>query len=101
MDEIIIFNPLSKENIGGIVKLQLSQLAQRLKDQQDLELELTRRALDFLVDEGYDPQLGARPLKRAVQKYVLNPLSMKLLAGEIIPGSTVRIDYNGKELVFA
>ena len=94
VDETIIFNPLSKEHIGGIVKLQLREVAKRLRE-RGITLELSTRAVEFLVDEGYDPQFGARPLKRAIQRHLLNPLSVKLLSGEIADEQKIKVDFDG------
>ncbi len=99
VDEIIIFNPLSRENIMDIVKLQLHEVVSRLKE-RGMSLELTKRALDFLVQEGYDPQFGARPLKRAIQKHLLNPLSVQLLSGEAVPEHKLKVDSDGKKIIF-
>ncbi len=99
VDETIIFNPLSKEHIGGIVKLQLREVAKRLRE-RGITLELSTRAVEFLVDEGYDPQFGARPLKRAIQRHLLNPLSVKLLSGEIADEQKIKVDFDGTGLKF-
>ncbi len=100
VDETIIFNPLTREHIGEIVKNQLVEVALRLKE-RGISLEITPKALNFLAEEGYDPQFGARPLKRAVQRLVLNPLSVELLAGNLSEGAEVKLDLKGKELVFS
>ena len=99
VDEIIIFNPLNKEMIKEISVLQLNEVAKRLKD-KGLHLELSKKALDHLVEVGFDPQFGARPLKRAIQKYVLNPLSVKLLEGSVQNEQKIKIDHDGKDFVF-
>jgi ATP-dependent Clp protease ATP-binding subunit ClpB len=99
VDEVIIFNPLSKEHIRDIIVLQLRQLAERLA-QRGIRLDLTKRALEFLMKEGYDPQFGARPLKRAIQRHILNPLSVKLLSGEIAEEREVKVDSDGEGIVF-
>jgi ATP-dependent Clp protease ATP-binding subunit ClpB len=91
VDEIIIFNPLSKENIKDIIRLQLELTGRRLKD-RGITLELKESAVDFLMEEGYDPQFGARPLKRAIQNHVLNPLSLKLLEGNVSEEVRVVVD---------
>ncbi|MDY6932850.1 MAG: ATP-dependent chaperone ClpB [Spirochaetota bacterium] len=101
VDEIIIFNPLTKDNIRNIVKLQLNLLAKSLKEQRGITLKLTERAIDYLVDIGYDPQFGARPLKRAIQKHLLNQLSVKLLSGDIMGEENIMIDSDKKSLVFS
>jgi ATP-dependent Clp protease ATP-binding subunit ClpB len=90
IDEIVIFKPLSREQIGAIVDIQLQQVRQRLK-QRDIELSLTTEAKEWIANRGYDPTFGARPLKRVIQKEILDPLAMKLLAGEIRDGETVVI----------
>ncbi len=100
VDEIIIFNPLTKENIRNIVKLQLAMLARRLKEQRNIAIEVTKRAVDFLVETGFDPQYGARPLKRAIQRHILNPMSVKLLGSEIAADASVKIDSDGKSVIF-
>ncbi len=99
VDEIIIFNPLSKENIKDIVKLQLNLTAKRLRE-RGITLELTKKAFDFLVDAGYDPAFGARPLKRAIQKHILNPLAMRLLEGDVSGDVTIKIDSDGESILF-
>jgi ATP-dependent Clp protease ATP-binding subunit ClpB len=99
VDEVIVFNPLTKEHIGEIVKLQIGRVARRLKE-RGVMLELTKKALEFLVNAGYDPQFGARPLNRAIQKHLLNPLSVKLLGGEAAGEIAVKVDSDGRGLVF-
>jgi ATP-dependent Clp protease ATP-binding subunit ClpB len=100
IDEIIIFNPLSKENITAIVKNQLYAVTQRLKE-RGISIEMTQKFLDFLVQEGYDPQFGARPLKRAIQTFILNPLSVKLLSGDYKDKKTIRFDVKNGEIVIS
>ena len=99
LDEIIIFNPLNVEMIKEIAVLQLNEVAKRLKE-KGLHLELSKKALEHLVEVGFDPQFGARPLKRAIQKYVLNPLSVKLLEGSVQNEQKIKIDFDGKGFVF-
>ncbi|MCU0843976.1 MAG: ATP-dependent chaperone ClpB [Spirochaetes bacterium] len=99
VDEVIIFNQLGREHIAEIVKLQLSMVAKRLLE-RGVRLELTKKALDFLTTTGFDPQFGARPLKRAIQRHLLNPLSVKLLGGDIAGETTIKIDSDGKSLAF-
>ncbi|OHD63249.1 MAG: ATP-dependent chaperone ClpB [Spirochaetes bacterium RBG_13_51_14] len=99
IDEVIIFNPLSRENIAEIVKLQLTEVALRLKE-RGISLELSKKALEFLVHEGFDPQFGARPLKRAIQKHLLNPLSVRLISGESLAEQKIRVDSDGKKIIF-
>ena len=92
VDEIIVFRALTKEQIADIVEIQLRELEQRLEAQK-IRLRLTDAARSFLAERGYDPVYGARPLKRAIQTYVMNPLSKKLLAGEFEAGETVEADH--------
>ncbi|MCL1864277.1 MAG: ATP-dependent chaperone ClpB [Spirochaetes bacterium] len=99
VDEIIVFNPLTMENIENIVKNQLADVALRLKE-KGMVLEITRSALEFLSKEGYDQAFGARPLKRAIQKYILNPLSIKILAGNFNE-SVIKVDIKKGEIVFS
>ena len=91
LDEIILFHRLGQDHMGPIVEIQVSRVQKLLKDRK-IELDLTDAAKRWLGRVGYDPVYGARPLKRAVQRYLQDPLAEKLLAGEIPDGSTVRID---------
>lgn len=99
IDEIVMFRPLMKQQIRDIVELQLRDLKQLLA-QKEITLEVTDNALDYLGEEGFDPQFGARPLKRVVQKEIVNQLSKKILAGEVEKRGTIRIDSFGDGLVF-
>jgi ATP-dependent Clp protease ATP-binding subunit ClpB len=100
IDEIVIFNSLGKEQIGGIAKNQIAILRKRMKD-IDLDLELTDGAMELIIDRGYDPVYGARPLKRAIQQLLENPLSDKILAGDFLPGYTIKVRSDNGELVFS
>ena len=100
IDEIIIFHNLLPDQIGAIVDIQMRHLATRLAD-QDIELTLQNGARRFLAEKGYDPVYGARPLKRAIQRYVENPLSMEILKGNIKAGEAIRAEADGDELVFS
>jgi ATP-dependent Clp protease ATP-binding subunit ClpB len=100
IDEVVEFHPLSKEQLADIVELQLRRLRERLA-QRGLGLELTDAAKEQLVEAGWDPTYGARPLKRAIQRLVENPLALRLLEGEFGEGDTVRVDVEDGELVFA
>ena len=91
VDDIVVFHPLGKEQIKSIAKIQLASLRARLAE-KGYKLTLTAAAMDKLADAGFDPVFGARPLKRAIQVQVENPLAHQLLAGELIPESTIRID---------
>jgi len=99
IDDIVVFHPLSKEDIRKIAKIQIDKLAKRLKE-RDIDLEITDAALDYLGNIGYDPVYGARPLKRAIQTELENPLSRAILNGEFKPGDTVVVDVKDGRLVF-
>jgi len=100
IDDIITFQPLGKDEIAKIVDIQMAILRKHL-DEKKITLELTSPARDALFQEGYDPAFGARPLKRAIQKLIADPLALKLLAGEIQPGDEIEADVNkAGEFVF-
>jgi ATP-dependent Clp protease ATP-binding subunit ClpB len=99
IDDIVMFTPLTKKNIKEIVRLQLESLKKMLLKQQ-ITLEATEEAIDYLAEKGYDPQFGARPVKRTIQKEVLNNMSKSLLSGEIKADSVVLLDAFGNALVF-
>ncbi|HWC71985.1 MAG TPA: AAA family ATPase, partial [Actinomycetota bacterium] len=99
IDEIVVFDPLGREEIGQIVDIQLRGLRRRL-DERGLTIELTDEARSYLANKGYEPAFGARPLKRLIQREIQDPLAMKLLAGEIRDGDTVTIDAGADGLVF-
>jgi ATP-dependent Clp protease ATP-binding subunit ClpB len=99
VDETVIFQSLAREQLRRIVDLHAAAL-QRMLAERSIGLELTDRARDLLAGEGYDPQFGARPLKRTLQRRVQNPLAMKLLQGEFKPGQTVVVDAERGEIVF-
>ncbi len=100
VDEMIIFNRLTQEETIKIVDIQVDTLIKRLSDRQ-ITLVLTDKAKMNLARQGYDPIYGARPLKRAVQKYLQDPIAMRLLQGELRDGQTVKVDEAGKDLVFS
>tara|TARA_R110000868_G_scaffold4211_15_gene26776 strand:+ start:12650 stop:15247 length:2598 start_codon:yes stop_codon:yes gene_type:complete len=99
IDDIIMFTPLSKKDIVKIVKLQLDQLKKMLA-KQNITIDATEETIKYLAEKGYDPQYGARPIKRVIQKEVLNTLSKELLSGKISTDSVVLIDSFNDELVF-
>ena len=99
IDEIVEFEALSREQLSEIVEHQLTRLRARLEERR-IELELTDAAKEALAEAGWDPTYGARPLKRAIQRLVENPLALRLLEGEFAEGETVRVDADGDELVF-
>jgi ATP-dependent Clp protease ATP-binding subunit ClpB len=91
IDDIIVFNTLARENLSQIVDIQLQRVAGLLRDRK-LSLEVTQAAKDKIIDEGFDPQFGARPMRRAIQRLVQDPLALKLLGGEFQEGETVVVD---------
>lgn len=99
IDETIMFLSLTKEQIGGVVRLQLSHVQEMLKG-QGFDLRWTDAAVEFLADKGYDPEFGARPVKRAIQRYVLNDLSKSLLAGKVNRDKVITVDCENNSLVF-
>jgi ATP-dependent Clp protease ATP-binding subunit ClpB len=99
IDEIIEFHPLSKDQLAEIVELQLVRIRDRLAA-RGISIELTDAAKEHLAEAGWDPTYGARPLKRALQRLVENPLALRLLEGEFEEGETVRVDVEDGELVF-
>ena len=99
IDEIITFTPLTKEQIADVVRLQMKKVTDMLEP-QGIRLECTPQAINYLAEEGYDPDYGARPVKRAIQQYVLNDLSKKLLADEVDRTKPIIIDEFGEGLVF-
>ena len=99
LDEIVFYKPLSRENITGIIDLQLAELQKRL-DQKQIVLTLTEAAKQYIIDNAYDPVYGARPLKRFIQSRVETMLGRKIIADEISPDSTVVLDSDGEKLIF-
>ncbi|WP_314396590.1 ATP-dependent chaperone ClpB [Leptotrichia shahii] len=99
IDDIIVFKALGKESIKNIVNLILDGINERLKEQY-IKVEFTDKALDFIVDEAYDPAYGARPLKRFVQKDIETNLSKMILGGEVPENSIVKVDSDGKDLIY-
>jgi ATP-dependent Clp protease ATP-binding subunit ClpB len=100
IDDICVFHPLGQAQIRAIVDIQLAQLRKRLLD-RNLELQLDDSALDRLSEAGYDPVYGARPLKRAIQQQVENPLAQAILGGKFLPGDRIQAHANGQGLEFA
>jgi ATP-dependent Clp protease ATP-binding subunit ClpB len=99
IDDVVIFHQLSRDQIGKIIDVQLERLRAMLAE-RNVILQLDDSAKELLMREGYDPSYGARPLKRAIQSHIQNPLAVKLLQGEIVPGQTVRVSANGDQLEF-
>ncbi len=99
VDEVVIFEPLARDQIAGITEIQLGRLRARLAE-RELSLELSREALDKLIAVGYDPVYGARPLKRAIQRWIENPLAQLILSGSFMPGTSVEATVENDEIVF-
>ncbi len=100
IDEVITFSRLTKDELRLIVSLSLNEVKKRLEE-RELTLEVTDLAKDWLAERGYDPQFGARPLRRLVQRAIQDPLAMKLLSGEFLPGQTVLVDVVAGQLTFS
>ncbi|CAI8836277.1 MULTISPECIES: ATP-dependent chaperone ClpB [unclassified Pseudomonas] len=99
IDEVVIFEPLARDQIAGITEIQLGRLRSRLAE-RELKLELSSEALDKLIAVGYDPVYGARPLKRAIQRWIENPLAQLILSGSFLPGTSVTATVVNDEIVF-
>ncbi len=99
IDDIIMFLPLTKDQIAQVVTLQMNRVAKMLEP-QGFTLKWTPEAIKWLANVGYDPEFGARPVKRAIQDYVLNDLSKKILAEQVLRDKPILIDANDKGLVF-
>ncbi|MBN3564746.1 ATP-dependent chaperone ClpB [Aliamphritea spongicola] len=99
IDEVVVFHSLGKEQVRGIAEIQLQRLRSRLAE-RELSLVLTSTAMDKLVDVGFEPVYGARPLKRAIQQWIENPLAQRLLAGDFSSGSEIAVDVEAGEFVF-
>ncbi len=99
VDEVVVFHPLAREQIRAIADIQIGYLRQRLED-RDMQIDVTLAALDKLGEAGFDPVYGARPLKRAIQQQIENPLAQQILAGQFGPGDLIRVDAEGAALTF-
>jgi len=99
VDEVILFHRLRRQDMGAIVRIQLGRLEKLLTDRK-IALELDEEAIQWLAAKGYDPAYGARPLKRVIQKELQDPLAEKILGGEILDGSTVRVTAGSDRLNF-
>ncbi len=100
IDEVVVFEPLAREQIAGIARIQLGRLRKRLAE-RELSLELSDEALDKLIAVGFDPVYGARPLKRAIQRWIENPLAQLILAGRFNPGAKIHAKVENDEIVFS
>jgi len=99
VDDIIMFKPLTKEEIKQIVRLQLNRVKKML-EKQNVDIEITEKAVEYIANEGFDPQFGARPIKRMIQKEVLNELAKAIIAGEVSSNDKITIDFDGEKIVF-
>ena len=100
IDDVITFHPLTKEHLKSIVDLLIREVERRLAE-RDIKIEVNEEAKAWLVQKGYDPVYGARPLRRAIQRYVENPISTKILQGEFKEGDTIAIGLEKDNLSFA
>jgi ATP-dependent Clp protease ATP-binding subunit ClpB len=99
IDEVVVFHPLGTDQIRRIAEIQLGYLRRRLAE-RDMDIELTTAALDRMGEAGFDPVYGARPLKRAIQNQIENPLAQQILRGDFEPGDLIRVDVAGDGLTF-
>jgi ATP-dependent Clp protease ATP-binding subunit ClpB len=99
LDEIIIFNSLDLANIKKIVDIQMRIVEERLKDKK-ITVKLASDAREFIADKGFSPEYGARPLKRTIQKLIIDPLSIKIIQGELKPNDVVKIDVRNRQINF-
>lgn len=100
VDESVVFHPLGKEHIKSIVDIQLQSLAKRMQE-SGYQLSLSNEALDYIANIGYDPVYGARPLKRAIQQNVENPLAKQILAGKVDISKPIRLIVSGEKIAIA
>ena len=99
VDDVVVFHPLARDQLRAIAQIQLQSLRDRLLE-RDMQLSITEAALLLLTEQGFDPVYGARPLKRAIQRGLENPLAQRLLDGTYVPGDTVQVDASHGEFVF-
>jgi ATP-dependent Clp protease ATP-binding subunit ClpB len=99
IDEIVVFHPLRKEHLAGIIDIQLRRVSKLLAD-KGFQLEVTEAAREYLAEVGYDPDFGARPLKRTIQRELQDPLALKILSGEFHEGQTIQVDRGPEGLIF-
>ena len=93
IDESVVFHPLDQEQIRGIAEIQIMYLNQRLAD-SELSIQVSKEVLNHIAEIAYDPVYGARPLKRAIQKWIENPLAQEVLKGEYVPGDRIAVELN-------
>jgi ATP-dependent Clp protease ATP-binding subunit ClpB len=100
IDEVVVFHPLAKNQVRDIADIQVKLLQKRL-DEMDLHLHMGGGVLDKISELGFDPVYGARPLKRAIQQWIENPLAQKVLGGSYTPGDAINVDVEDGEIVFS
>ena len=99
VDDTIVFKPLVKEDLTRIIDIEIALVSDRLKDQQ-ISLEVTQEAKDFLIEKGFDPVFGARPLKRTIQRFIEDPLASDIISKKFREGSVVKVSCKNEELIF-
>ena len=99
IDDIIVFRSLNKEHLYGIVELEIKEVVSRLKD-KNISIELSKEAVDLLIEKGFDPVFGARPLKRTIQRYLEDPLSEDIISGNFKEGSKIKVERKDDTLSF-
>ena len=99
LTDIIVFHTLTRDNLTKIVELEIKKVSERLRERKII-VKVTQPALDFLIEKGYDPQYGARPLRRAIERFLEDPLAEEIIRGTVKEGSLVAVDLKGTELTF-
>ncbi len=100
IDDIIVFKSLTKDHLYKIIQLEIEEVSRRLKD-KNITIEITQEAIDFLIEKGFDPVFGARPLKRTIQRFLEDPLSEALIAGTFKDGCAISVRRDNDKLAFA
>jgi ATP-dependent Clp protease ATP-binding subunit ClpC len=100
LDDIIVFRPLTRDQVGDIAKLLIGRLQQRLREEHGIELELADSALDLLIERGFDPKYGARPMRRTIERLVEDPIAERILTKEFPEGSTIVVEAVGERMAF-
>ncbi|MDD5270298.1 MAG: AAA family ATPase, partial [Candidatus Omnitrophica bacterium] len=100
VDDIIVFRPLTKEDLYKIVDLEVAEVKNRLKEQHEISIDLNKEATDFLIEKGFDPVYGARPIKRTIQRFLEDPLAEEIISGRIKKGGTVKVGAKVDHLIF-
>jgi ATP-dependent Clp protease ATP-binding subunit ClpB len=98
IDETVIFSRLGEEEIRKIILMHLDRLAQRIEKSQHITVTFSDRVMDFIIEKGYDPQFGARPVERAIQRHISNPVAQMIINGEVEEGNTLAVDVKGGEI---